>query len=240
MAILELYVEIGGDGGCHLFTFDPPGLLAWGRSREEALAAALAEAARLRRLLDDHGLLGLLKEVWDEGETPELKVVETVTGRHRVANGGTRATFARDLVPVREDEVPGFLEVLAALRTTLWSLKDRIPPEAYSFRSLPRRMTIAEQLRHIAGCDRWYLTRFWDDLPRLPRSRDVWHKLKLNRELALSRLGGMTADDRARTRKVDHQVWSARKLFRRFAYHEKFHRDTIERDMALFAEGSKG
>jgi len=239
MGTLEVFVEIGGDGGCHLFTFDPPGLLAWGPSRGEALAAAPAAAAGLRRLLADHGLLGLLKEMWSEGEVPEFRVVERVTGRHRVVNGGTRATFRRDLVPVSEEEIPGFLRVLGALRETLFSLRERIPPEAYSFRSLPHRMTIGEQLRHIAGCDRWYLTRFWDSLPRLPRSRDVWHKLELNRELALGRLSGMTADDRARSRKIDHQVWSARKLFRRFAYHEKFHLGTIERDLALFMEGSR-
>ncbi|MEW6031827.1 MAG: hypothetical protein AB1645_02915 [Bacillota bacterium] len=236
MPVLEVYEELGVDGGCHLFTFDPPGLLAWGRSRGEALREAPGQAAALRGLLAEHGLLGVLKEAWEARETPELKVAETVRGRNQVSHGGTKATFARDLVPVSGDEIPGFLRWLAALRTTLWALRDRIPPEGYSFRSLPHRMTIEEQLRHIAGCDRWYLSRFWDNLPRLPRSRDVWHKLELNRGRALSMLGGMTAEDRARTLKTDHEVWSARKLFRRFAYHEKFHRDTIERDLALFLE----
>jgi len=101
-------------------------------------------------------------------------------------------------------------------------------------------MTTGEQLRHIAGCDRWYLSRFWDDLPRLPRSRDIWHKLELNRELALSRLGNPTPHDRSRSRRIDHQIWCLRKLFRRFAYHEKFHLGTIEWDLALFMKGFRG
>ncbi len=231
---LEVYAEVGHDGGCLLFTFDPPGLLARGTSLEEALAAAPHEASRLRRLLEGAGRLDLLKEVWPAGEVPRVVVAETVTGRWRVANGGTKATFERDLVPLEADEPARFIQVMAALRASLWTLKDRLPAEAYGFRSLPHRGTILEQLRHVAGCDRWYLSRFWDELPRLPRSEDVWHKLALNRELAVSMLGGMTAEDRARSRKIDHQVWSARKLFRRFLYHEKFHLDTVERDFAAF------
>jgi len=234
MAVLELYAEIGGDGGCLLFTLDPPGLLARGASLEEALAAAPAEATRLRRLLAGGGLLGFLKEPWAEGERSEFVIAETVTGRHAVANGGTKVTFMRDLIPVRRDEVPGFLAVMKLVRDGLWTLKDRIPPEAYGFKSLPRRGTIEEQLRHVASCDLWYLTRLWDDLPRLPRSTDVWHKLVLNRERALSKLGNLSDAELALECKIDHQIWTTRKLFRRFLYHEKFHWDTIERDLSLY------
>jgi len=135
---------------------------------------------------------------------------------------------------VRREEVPGFLSVLAGIREELLSLRGRIPPEAHAFRSLPGRMTIGEQLRHVAGCDHWYLTRLWDDLPRLPRANGVWHKLELERRRALDKLGNLSDAELALERKKDHQVWTARKLFRRFAYHERFHHDTIERDLALF------
>lgn len=231
MAVLEVYAEIGRDGGCHLFTFDPPGLLSWAASFDEAFAAAPREAAELYRLLEQHGLLSLLAEPWSEDETPEFRVAEEVHGRNKVGDGGTKATFRRDLVAVRPDEIPGFIALMGARRVRLLTLKDRIPPEAYHYRSLPHRMTIGEQLRHIAGAEYWYLTRLWDDLPRIPRSEDVWHKLALNRERALSKLAHLTPDEMRATRKVDHQVWSARKLFRRFLYHEKFHTDTIERDL---------
>jgi hypothetical protein len=236
MAKLELYRETGSDGGCHLFTFDPPGLLAWGRTVEEAMTAAPQEARELRRFLAACGRQGLLREVWAEGETPDLVVVETVAGRWQVANGGTKATFERDLVPVETREIPGFLDILRQMRVILLELRDRIPVEAHDFRSLPHRMTIGEQLRHIASCDRWYLTRFWRCVPALPRSRNVWHKLELNRELALDLLGNLRGDDLSVARKTDYQIWTARKLFRRFMYHEKFHFGTIERDLALYLE----
>lgn len=236
MATLELYLETGDDGGCLFYTFDPPGLLAWGACLESTLSLVPAAACRFRRLLESAGALRLLVEVWEERETPEIVIAETFRRRGKVANGGTRATFQRDLVPVRRDELPAFLDLMVALRAEFWSLRERIPPGAYGFRSLPHRMTIGEQLRHVAGCDRWYLSRFFGDLPRLPRSRDVWHKLELNRERALATIAGMTAADLGRVVKVDGQVWTARKLIRRFLYHERFHQDTIERDLALYLD----
>ncbi len=233
MATLELFAEIGGDGGCLLFTHDPPGLLARGATREEALAAAPGEAARLRRLLAGDGLLGLLREPWGDAETPVLRVVETEVGRHRVTDGGTKVTFERDHVPVRRDEVAGFLALMALVRGGVMALGDRLPPEAYAFRSKPHRMTIGEQLRHMATCDYWYYTRLWKNPPHLPRTDNVWDKLTMNRRRVLDRLENLTDSELALDQQTDRQVWTTRKLFRRYLYHDRFHWDTIERDLAL-------
>lgn len=234
MATLKLYAETGSEGGCLLYTFDPPGLLARGASLEAALASAPVETTRLRRLLDGGGALDMLDEVWGEAETPQLVVQETVHRRGSVTNGMTRATFQRDLVPLTPEQLPGYLRVMSILREELWTLKDRIPPGAYEFRSLPHRKTILEQLAHVAACDRWYLGHLWPDLPRLPRSTDVWHKLVLNRELAVDTIGNMTREDMGRMKKANGEVWTGRKVIRRFLYHEKFHLDTIERDLGFY------
>ncbi len=237
MAVLQVYAEVGEDGGCLLFTSDPPGLLCRGQNVAGALAAGSSEASQLRHFLAECDCLGLLKDQWSPVETPQIDIIETISRRGVVANGNTRATFRRDLEPVIPNELPGFLTILEHLRDTLWTLKGRIPLDAYDFRSLPRRMTIGEQLKHIAACDRWYLSRFWTDLPRLRNSTDVWDRLALNRNLALERLGNLTAEERAAVRTADREVWTPRKLFRRFMYHERFHRDTIVRDLELFRSG---
>jgi hypothetical protein len=131
--------------------------------------------------------------------------------------------------------------VLALLRARLLGLRDRIPREAYAFKSLPHRKTIEEQLRHMADCDRWYLTRLWDGLPHLPRARDVWEKLDWNRRRALDKLGNLSEAEPSLQRTKDREVWTTRKVFRRFPYHEKFHLDTVERDLGLcLAEGAFG
>lgn len=234
MAELKAYAEVGEDGACLIYTFDPPGLLVRAESLERGLAEAPAAAKRLRAWLAEGGLLGLLAEGWAEHETPQVVVAETVRRRGHVGDGGTRATFQRDLVPLTPPELAAGIAALKHLRSELWALKEDLPEGAYHYRSLPHRMTIAEQLSHIASCDRWYLSRFWDDLPRLTRSTDVWHKLALNRARALSILSGMTPADMGRTVTVDSQVWTARKVVRRFMYHERFHLDTIRRDLELY------
>ncbi|HEY3316186.1 MAG TPA: DinB family protein [Bacillota bacterium] len=230
---LKVYAEVA-TRGCLLFTFDPPGLLARGESLDEALASGPAEARKLRSFLAECGELGLLTEVWAPDEAPELVVAETFSRRGRADDGNTWATFERDLEPVRPKELPGLLAILGHLREALLTLRDRLPPEAYGYRSLPRRMSIGEQLRHVYACDRWYLSCFWPGLPATPRAADLWGRLERHRRQALDHLAGLSQEDMAAVRRPNRQVWTARKLFRRFMYHEKFHRDTIERDLALF------
>ncbi|MEW6308871.1 MAG: DinB family protein [Bacillota bacterium] len=234
MAEVKTYAEVGGDGACLLYTFDPPGLLVRAECLERGLAEAPAAARRLRAWLAQGGLVGLLAEGWAEGETPQVAVAEMVRRRGPVGNGNTRATFQRDLVQLSPPELVAGIAVLGHLRSELWALKAELPDGAYPYRSLPHRMTIAEQLNHMADCDRWYLSRFWADLPRLPRSTDVWQKLALNRDRALSVLSGMTPADMRRQVTVDSQVWTARKVVRRCMYHERFHLDTIRRDLELY------
>jgi len=231
--VLSVYAEIGGDGGCLLYTFDPPGLLARGASLEAALAAAADEAVALRRFLLEAGMLHLLRPPWREGESPEIHIVETVTRRGRVADGRTTATFEPDLRPVTPTEAADYLTLMRYSRRRLLALRQEIPAGAYGFRSQPHRLTIEGQLEHIAKAERWYIRRLWPDLPRLPRSRDVWQRLELCRGLALDVLDAMSPEDMARTARVEGEAWTVRKVFRRFLYHEKFHLDTIRRDLML-------
>jgi hypothetical protein len=234
MPKLEVWAEIGGDGACLLFTFDPPGLLARGASLESALAEAVVETGRLRELLVACGQVSLLKESWDEGESPELVIRETMNRRGKVATGDTEAAFSRDLEPLRPEEIVAYLALMTQMRLTLLALRDGLSREAYLFRSKPKRMPIGAQLRHVAHCERWYLGRFWSDVEKLPRRPDVWDKLAQCRELVVRRMSDLTPEERAATRKAGGEIWTARKLFRRFLYHEKFHRDTVARDLTLY------
>ena len=231
---MEVYSEVGSDGACLLFTFQPPGLLAWGGTVDDALKRAPHEALRLRDSLEDWGLLHLLEGIWDRALEPEVIVVETYNRRGVVANGNTTATFKPDLEPLEPGELDNFIALMRRSRETLLNLRSLIPPEAYSYRSLPRRKTIDEQLRHIASAERWYLNRLWSNLPRLPRSSDAWHKLELNRNLAYEALGSMTPQELGMTEKVNGETWTPRKVIRRFLYHERFHLDTVTRDLRRF------
>lgn len=48
----------------------------------------------------------------------------------------------------------------------------------------------------------------------------------------------MTPEEMAAVRKVGNETWTARKVFRRIMYHEKFHRDCILRDLRIAGGGS--
>lgn len=226
---LRVYAEVGEDGGCLLFTFDPPGLLARGDSVEEAMGLVPQAARDLDRFLTECG-----RPYPGAGPNPEILVAETKRRRGLVANGNTSVTFEMDKVPVQAEEIPRFLAVQEHLRRELLELKDLIPPGAYEFRSLPHRMSIEKQLSHLAGCDHWYLSRLWSNLPRLPKSKDVWDKLAMNRERVRDKLLSLTEEELALVVRTEGEVWSCRKMLRRYMYHERFHLDTIKRDLNLY------
>lgn len=229
MSELKLYAEVGEDKGCLLFTIEPPGLLVRGSSIEEALRLAPQAA----RELDDF-LSGCGQPYVSFGPAPDIVVAETKKRRGKVANGNTSVTFAADLVPVQADDIPRFLTVQEHLRKELMQLKEVIPEAAYSFASMPQRMSILKQLTHLADCDHWYLSRLWSNLPRLSKSRDVWEKLSMNRERVTQVLLNLTSADLALEKRVNGETWTCRKMLRRFMYHERFHLDTIKRDLDLF------
>lgn len=229
MAELKVYAEVGEDQGCLLFTFEPPGLLVRANSTDEAMALAPRAAQALDDFLSQCG-----NPYPSAGPRPDIVIAETIRRRGKVANGNTSVTFERDLVPVEAEEIPRFLVVLEYQRRELMDLKELIPEAAYGYRSLPHRKTIAEQLIHLASTDRWYLSRLWSNLPRLPRSRDAWDKLQMNRELVMDKLQALTPEDRAMVLRTQGEVWTCRKFMRRLMYHERFHLDTIKRDLALY------
>lgn len=232
MSEMKVYAEVGEDGGCMLFTLDPPGLLARGSSVEEAMNRA-PEAARAL----DAFLAGCGRPYPGAGPNPEIVVAETVRRRGKVANGNTSAIFAADKVPVAAEEIPRFLRLQEHLRSELLELKGLIPEGAYAFRSLPHRMTIEKQLSHLASCDRWYLSRLWSGLPRLTKSKDVWDKLQMNRARLQDKMLTLTQDDLALIARKDGEEWTCRKFMRRAMYHERFHLDTIKRDLAIYIKG---
>ncbi len=236
MAELEVYADVGADSCCILFTFDPPGYLAHGRSLDDAVEKASFASRELRDFLQRCGRVSLLKQIWQEDENLQINVVEIFRNRGKVADGYTRATFLRDYDPVTPSENLEFVDLMECMRRELIEFKMKPDSKAMQFRSSIGDMTINDHLMHIASCDRWYLSRFWEDLPGLPRSHDVWHKLHLNRELAIRMLSNLNSQDSERSRKVNGEMWTARKLFRRFLYHERFHINCIRNCYELFRE----
>lgn len=229
MRELNVYAEVGQDKGCLLFIFDPPGMLVRANSFNAALDRAPGAANELFALLN-----GCWQPSPCPGETPRIILAEILHRRGKVANGNTTVTFQRDYVPPRPEEIVMFLKAFEAVRGHLLELEAQIPGDAYNFKSLPHRKTIEEQLGHIAACQGWYLSQAWKGLPRLPRSRNVWHKLELNWERAREKLLSLQAEELDLVVRTKGEAWTCRKILRRLLYHEKFHLDTIKRDLGIY------
>lgn len=89
---------------------------------------------------------------------------------------------------------------------------------------------IAQHLRHIAGAGRWYLTRLaLGPFPDLGRTTDPIERLARVRRMVVARLRRLTAAERARIIKIEHEWWSARKMLGRFLYHERYHLRSMAR-----------
>lgn len=239
--VVKLYAEVGTDGGALLYVFDPPGLVARGRSLPEALERApdgYAELAEMRV----NAAAAAAQPAAGAGAAlaPTVNysfvIAEQVNRRGAVADGMTSATFGPDFVPVSADELPGIVALLGESRRRLLEVRTELEsaglPGLMDYRSLPHRMTIRRQLEHIASAEKWYLSHIWTGLSRLAPARDIWQRLEAVRAqvIAVLETEGKVPQKAA---SVSGERWTVRKVVRRLMYHEKFHRDAVRRDLDL-------
>lgn len=214
------YMQTKRSGHTMIHVLDLPGCIAQGNTPEEAKNRLPRAIAEYLAWLREYG-----ETVPPEGEPIAFDIVER---NPSTVTTGLVGFYEPERMPITEDEVERFLSLMAHSRDTLLHLVRGVPDSILDARPLPRVRTIREILRHIANAEHWYLTRIWHDVPRLPPRRNVFDRLALVRELAVRRLCSMTAEDRSRVVAAeDGELWSARKVFRRFLEHEREHIEEI-------------
>lgn len=198
--------------GCHVLT-----------SLDQAQTKVLAATREYWDWLTRHG------EAIPEGIL-ELACVEVVRSREDKRQGRTSAFFQADAEPVSPETLDRCLRLLDWSRQDLWQLLEPLPPQALAW-GYPGGgdWTIKTILQHIAGAERWYLTKLWPRLPELPRSRTPQERLERVRALALGLLTAAPPAQRSIVVRVpDGERWSLRKVLRRMLYHERYHLRKIE------------
>lgn len=145
--------------------------------------------------------------------------------KSRAADGHMVGFFNCDLQPVTQEEVRSFLAIMSCSRQDLLALTREIAQLALNHLPAPGAWSIAQILRHVAGAERWYLTRILDrrTLPKLKPSPTLWHRLESVRALAIDSLQNLTEEQRSTLVVRDGENWTARKVFRRFLEHEREH-----------------
>ena len=157
--------------------------------------------------------------------TGEIDVVERYRcrweGRYEV-----NALFEDDLRPATAAEVDFVRAMLARTRAAL------LEAVATPTRRHPDERAPEQVLHHVASTDWFYASRSSDD-PETRRREgrseelDAKKRLALVREWALARIGELPGlGDRRWTHQGE--IWTPRKILRRFAYHELDHVSELE------------
>ncbi len=190
----------------------------WNGATPEAVAArAGQELAAHLAWLQRHGLAA---PPVGEPAVPRLVYLRSA-GR----TGGHVGFFDEDRAPVTEADVVRTIGLMEAARADLLALTQPLGDALLDREPGPGAWSIRQILRHVAGAEHWYLTRIPASagVPRLSRSKTVWERLQRTRALALAHLRGLDEGQRSALAVIDGELWSARKVLRRFVEHEREH-----------------
>ncbi|MGP9539141.1 hypothetical protein ACT3SP_14095 [Brachybacterium sp. AOP43-C2-M15] len=177
-------------------------------------------------------------DLW--GVCVQAPTVERATASWRSMHGpstvvealqGDEQAFGRDFLPATDAEVERTLAILAEQRPRATRLVDELSAEALDAddpgRVLPgwaRWRTIRDMLWHICDTEsRYYLPM--TGLPARERDADLRTELAASQRHVRSVLHRMP---RAQVHRERGEVWTATKLLRRLAWHERGELDAID------------
>ncbi|HWC22147.1 MAG TPA: DinB family protein [Flexivirga sp.] len=190
---VESQVNLAGSGGAAVWSFD---LDRWGVCEQ---AGSTWEAVA----------------VWRQRHGP-AQVVEYLPGDERA--------FRRNSAPASDAELDRTLAILAEARERSIAILDALPDETLDFddpdRELPvwaRWRTIRQTLWHICDTEsRYYLPQ--TGLPAKERRDPLRDELLDSHDHVMSVLRSMARDA---VHRPDGEIWTATKLLRRLAWHER-------------------
>lgn len=227
------------DAGIILFASEYPGTCGWGRTAAEAREKLRADLRATVDWLAGHGIECSVPALGPEPVSFEITERIRATGDPLVCD--SEGFFAFDSRPYSDAEISQTRAMLTASRGDLLDLVAELDPRSLDHRLAADRRTVREILDHVAGAEHWYLTRVvvpvdvpdsWrhyagDTFDRLAETRrDVDRTLESLRDVPDSRRG--------RTRVVDGERWSRRKLLRRLVWHERLHGKQLARLVPKF------
>ena len=228
---VQVYLEAGADGRAMAHVLHLPGCTAAAETREAALTAVPIAIQGYLTWLGTHGEDA-------DGETGEIEVVEESHGFGPFDPGDRAALFGPDREPLAREELERLFRLMGYSRRDLLALIAGVP-DGLLCEEYTTGWSVERILRHIGGAEIWYVTRIDQDwhLPGYEehRVRDTaldW--LEWTRQSAMRRLGELYPHERSQvfcpSRYTDHpdELWTARKVFRRFLEHEREHTAQIE------------
>lgn len=206
-------LEEGPDGAVHVHSFNIPGCVASGATRESALEEFGPVLAAWLRFLSEEGDPVPPIEV-----ELEVSVDEWISTEAGVGAGESNVCFDADRVPVTEGELLRGLRLLGALRGRLLPLIRRVRDQDLE-RLGPPGANVRLTLDELARAQWWTLSRLGaSPLAEVPDR--VVARLDTAMALLVQHLAHMPAEARAAITEIDGEIWTPRKVCRRLLWLE--------------------
>lgn len=212
----QVYLEDGIEGRALAWVLAHPGCYNYGTTIEEALAGLPAAIRDYWAWRASHSDL-----VAPEAQEMEIEVAETFAVTYD-GDYEINAFFAPDGQPPSEEEMEEVLRLLTYSRADLLALLTGLPNEALDWKPDEEAWPIRRILRHIGDAEAWYISRLGID-PGDHGMEDEVARLASIRRRALKEIRAFPPNKRAQLYTLHGELWSLRKVLRRFIWHERDH-----------------
>jgi predicted RNase H-like HicB family nuclease len=227
-----------GPGGAGIFLPQLPGCWIFGKTKESARRKIHWAIGGWCRWARGHGE----KLSWT---AEEISVIEsellTVT-YNPVQAGKPEPLFWSEVQTVGPEDIRWAKRLMAYAREDLLRLVEDLRPEALDWQPPDHPRSIRNCLDHIARVEWWYLTRLEVELSEeLPE--DVFELLRVTREMVWHGLDELPAEKYGGVFQPKKYVssegticnlWTARKVLRRFVDHERLHTRYIVKVLDMY------
>ncbi|HYM39766.1 MAG TPA: hypothetical protein VEY12_06455 [Thermoplasmata archaeon] len=242
--------EIGPDGSTQVFVRPLEGCYSRAPTLDEAMGKIPGKVKAHLDWFSAHG-----QRVPREWREATVDLCETIQGDWPVNLGDSVALFGCDRGPMTDEEIARDLAWMAFSWRDFLDLRKNVPRGAWGYQPCgalrsPRRIVIHNALVMV-----WYIMKLrepTDPSFHWPRGMSMWQdvraaergdlseaRLTSLREACVYRLGHLRPLEKAGrvthhtpggwTGRTEAEDWTARKVFRRFLWHERLHMRTIEK-----------
>ena len=228
--IFDVYLQVKRSLKTHAHVPALPGCNWLAETPEAAMDRAIASISSHLSWLRKYSLINLPE---NETISPQLAQQHKSCARE----GNLIGFFESERQPVTLEEIPYFLDLMKCARQELLTLIHDLPDVVLYWKPVPDSWSIEETLRHVAGAERWYLTRILQPatIPHFKPCKTFSQRLEIVRSAAIDRLKVLTQKERsAVVTDESGELWSARKVFRRFMEHEREHTAHIQELLELY------
>jgi predicted RNase H-like HicB family nuclease len=221
------------------FVPDCPGCWVFGRTKESALKKLEAVTLEWYGWLKGHG------EVVKVPRAIRIEPAEILRVTYNPAEAGKpEPLFWSEVLPVSTKNIERALLLMEYSRSDLLRLCSELDTRALRWRPRGEPRTIYNCLKHIAIVEWWYISRLNIDLPK-DFPRDLFELLRYTRRLAERSLRNLSNEKRTSIIQPKNDpsplcdLWTARKVLRRFVDHERLHANYIKKVIRLYQLGKQ-